>query len=233
MRNTTTRRSRREFEFSPPPEHSQDELRARRRKSLPNVYRASFSLSGEVAALCDPLAHRISSGDSSTAQRMTPAVRELGAAVGSVVAGIAKLIAQRDAAARTRGLPVEQRGGAQHALVTLAGRPADPELTTTDVASGQWVGVLVEHARTYDERLSDLLGRAHPPSASALRGRPSISERVEDLVRELDGAASELSKRIDSGESLTAASARTLTSTRSDAEQRDARALLDGLGIAT
>ncbi|MEZ0053250.1 hypothetical protein ABIA30_004277 [Mycobacterium sp. MAA66] len=163
---------------------SLDEQRDRRRKVLPIVYGGTFDLTREVTAICGPLAYSVS-----TLVRPVSARREvdqLADAVAEVVHAAAGLVGESRAAdGQTRRLAVD-----------LAVRPRQPVITDDMLTSGTWSAVLADYAAEVTADLRKLLGRALPPGANELRGKPSASERIERALREVDTAALALERRI-------------------------------------
>jgi hypothetical protein len=115
--------------------------------------------------------------------------------VHAVVVAIGDMLAEADAQRRTAHLPVETRGQAVRLLLDLAAaeRPAPPEGVRG--VSDLWPERLVDHCRPVAGPLSDLLERAKPPGA--LRNALSVSERLEEALRQVDRAAVALERRID------------------------------------
>lgn len=208
----------------PAPVYSQDEQRRRRRVYLPNHYTGTFDVAAEVAAICEPLAARLSYLPRPGAcwrevDALTAAAHELA----HVVVG---LIAERDARRKTAHLSYDKRGRSIRALVDLAERPALPEIADGALASGDWVATLVALVSPYTAPLADVLTHAMPPGST--RGALSASERLEAALRVLDAAALSLDRLLDRAERSRGERARVNT----DPTPTDtARAELAALGI--
>jgi len=183
---------------TPPPTYSQAELRERRRKRLPVAYDGRFDLTAEVAAILDPLAERVAADPHPLAFAVQ--VDDVVVAVAGSVRTLAVLLAEREARRRTANVPVAHRGAAVRAMVTLADKPTDPEITDDDIRSGRWAAILTEHAATYSADLADYLAHAIPPGQT--RGLLSMSEHTEDALREIDTAATNLARRLSYVENL-------------------------------
>ena len=189
---------------------TQDELRDRRRGGLGVAYVGDFGLSTEVGSICRPLASRIAGLSDVHDERglgvmFMPRIGELVDAIhGALIFGITGWFADIDARERVQRdgahLDPASRAAAVKNLVTLAPRPREPVIEPADLVSGQWVQTLVDLAAPFDHRLADLLGRAHPPGDERLRGRVSRSDKLVELLREVDHAARQLDLRIDTAE---------------------------------
>lgn len=59
---------------------------------------------------------------------------------------------------------------------------------------------MVDLARPYRDLLADLLGRSRPPGDPNLRASASRSERLCDLLREVDTTARQLEIRVEKAE---------------------------------
>jgi hypothetical protein len=169
-------------EVTPPEPPSQDEQRRRRRGWLPVAYTGSFRLSDEVSAICGPLAERVAAQPNSRA--FGADVQELVAAVHEVVGTVVGWLAEVDGRSRTEHLAQDMRGKAVRRLVELAPRPVLPEITDEMLASGAWAKLLVSMAQQVDDGLAGLLGRSLPPGHDGLQGRPSVSDKLVELLRE-------------------------------------------------
>ncbi|WP_409437222.1 hypothetical protein [Mycobacterium sp. SMC-14] len=170
----------------PVPVYSQTEQRERRRAGLLVTLTRRWSLSSEVAAICDPLAQR-------TAAMARPAAlgREVDAltlAVHGLMHAVVGLLAEADAQRRTRHLGVDQRGRSIRALVDLAERPSLPEITDDMIGGGTWPATLILLADPYTADLSALLGNALTSA---------VSDRVLAPLREVDAAATSFARRLD------------------------------------
>lgn len=135
-------------------------------------------------------------------------------------------MAERDARRRTEHL-ADDEGKRRYAITTLvdlASRPALPDITDEMISDGSWVSALTEMVESIDAALSDLLAKAFPPGAPALRGQPSRSDRLERLLREtVDRAALTLERALDATAEM--------SSTAPTAPVADPRAELAALGI--
>ncbi|WP_067789029.1 hypothetical protein [Mycobacterium sp. 852014-52450_SCH5900713] len=206
----------------------QIEQRRRRRASMPLAYDGDFDLAAEVAAIADPLAARVA--DAAQPLAFRPPVIELADAVHELVSAVVGWLAETDALAKTKHLAGEpsSRRKAVRTLCDLAQRPALPEITDDALTSGTWAAALVSMAAPSTEPLAELLSRAWPPDHEALRGLPSRSERLNELLRNtIDRAALALERRLDWVESAPPAPAR-LTET---ARTEQARAELAAMGV--
>lgn len=189
----------------PPRRYSQAELRERRRTGLTvGQYGGDWSLAREIAEQCTPLAQRIAAdARPSRFMRSTATVTWLAEEVHELVGVVVGWAAEADARRRTEHLANEpgKRKYAITTLVDLAPRPALPNITDDMLASGEWATTLVAMADGIDAAFSDLLGRAYPPNAAALRGQPSRSELLARLLsRTIDHAAMALTRRLDRDE---------------------------------
>ena len=227
----------------PTPLHTQEQLRARRRAGLSVVYDGTFSLAEEVAAICLPLARRSTRIDHDPgdltrgpAKMFRLHVDALVDAVhGELIAGgVVTWLAEQDALEHLRRtaphLDSATRKRAVCALVDLRPRPPEPDTTPESVASGRWATELVDIATPHSDPLADLLTRSLRPGDPTLRALTSRSERLCDLLREVDTAAVDFDRRIERAENNTAQRrlmAQTTSQRRSDA----ARAELSTLGV--
>lgn len=195
------------------PVRSQEQLRQRRRAGFPVAYTGSFSLADEIADICRPLAHRIAAiatpeDGRNVAWMFRVDLRDLVDAVhGELVSTVVGWLAEIEAVDRVQrdGSHLDSAGrkqAIQH-LTDLAPRPAVPEIDGDLVRSGQWPNVLVDLARPYSEPLAELLSRALPPGHQDLRRAVSRSERLCDLLHEVDTAARRLELRIERAEQAT------------------------------
>lgn len=186
--------------------YSQAELSERRRGGLSVHYTGQFSLTREIALMCEPLARRIAAADRPARFLHAPtagAVPTLAEAVHEAVGIVVGWVAERDALAKTAHLAAEpgKRRAAITTLVDLAQRPALPEITDDMLAAGTWAAALTAMAAEVDAAFSDLLARAYPPGASELRGQTSRSDRLVALLRRtIDHAALALERRLDRDE---------------------------------
>ncbi|WP_374025608.1 hypothetical protein [Mycobacterium sp. HNNTM2301] len=206
----------------------QTEQRRRRRASMPLAYDGAFDLAAEVAAIAEPLAARVAAGPQPLAFR--PHVIELADATHELVSTVVGWLAETDALARTKHLAGEPgtRRKAVRTLCDLAQRPTLPDMTDDVLASGSWAALLIEMAAPSAEPLAGLLARSWPPDHEALRGRPSRSERLNELLRNtIDRAALALERRLDWAQSAPTAPARPTDTERTE----QARAELAAMGV--
>ncbi|KUH86306.1 hypothetical protein [Mycobacterium sp. IS-1556] len=186
----------------PPRRYSQTELRHRRRTGFTaGHYDGDWSLVREVADVVHPLSERIAADDRPTRfMRATATVPYLAEAVHEAVGVVVGWVAETDARRRTVHL-ADEPGKRKYAMTTLcdlASRPALPDITEDMMASGAWAAAVVAMAETVDAEFSDLLARAHPPNAAALRGQASRSELLARLLsRTIDRAVLALERRLD------------------------------------
>ncbi|MCP9271145.1 hypothetical protein [Mycolicibacterium arenosum] len=186
----------------PPRRYSQAELRERRHIGLPAAhYDGTWSLAREIADVVGPLAQRIAAYDRPTRfMRSTATVPMLAEAVHELVGVVVGWVAEADARRRTAHLANEpgKRKYAMTTLVDLAPRPALPDITEKDMASGAWAAAVVAMAEAVDAEFSTLLARSHPPNAPTLRGQPSRSDQLARLLaRTIDRAALALQRRLN------------------------------------
>lgn len=181
---------RRAYSFADRPTVDQHAQRLRRRRWLPNILTAEFDLGIEIAAVTIPLAARVAFDPVSSVYRGQ--VENLADAVAACVRDLDRLIGSGDDQRRTAHLSDDDR---RRALDLLRTRRAGsrPEITDDDLESGAWSDDLVALAAPVSEPLSRLLGRSLPPAEAI----PSMSERVEASLREVDRAALSLERRID------------------------------------
>lgn len=177
-------------------------MRERRRTGLiVGHYDGTWSLAREIAEQVNPLAQRIAADDRpSRFMRSTATVPWLAEEVHEAVGVIVGWVAETDARVKTAHLANEpgKRKYAMTTLVDLAPRPAQPDIGDEDMASGSWAAAVVAMAEGIDAAFSDLLGRAYPPNAGALRGQPSRSDQLARLLsRTIDRAALALERRLD------------------------------------
>lgn len=210
---------------TPPPTYSQAELRERRRKRMTVVYDGTFDLTAEVADIVDPLAEQVAADPHPEAYAV--AVDDVVVAVAGSVRTFAVMVAERDARRRCRDVPIGNRGQAVRALVALADKPTDPEVTAEHLRSGEWAAILTEHARLVADGLADYLGTALPPGQT--RNSLSVSELTEAEIREIDTAATGLARTIAAVKRQRAATSTPEADTRTEADR--ARETLATLGI--
>jgi hypothetical protein len=119
------------------------------------------------------------------------------------------------------------------AVVDLAQRPREPQITDSQISDGSWAAVMTRHVAPYSKDFAAFLGRALPPRAAGLTG-PSASERLEAALRVLDSAALVAQRRIPRvaarQELGTIEQANAAARARRDAER--ARAALDKIGAS-
>ncbi|KZS74739.1 hypothetical protein A4G26_22955 [Mycobacterium kansasii] len=181
-----------------PRRDSQAELRRRRRAHLPTVNTGKFSLSREIADVAGPLAARIA--DSLKPLRVRRHINAFADAAHEAAGTVTGWLAEADARRLTEHLADDEgkRRYAVTTLIDLAPRPALPEITDEMIADGSWAAALTEMVEPIDGALSDLLARAFPPGAPALRGQPSRSDRLDGLLRQtVDRAALSLERALD------------------------------------
>ncbi|WP_333895135.1 hypothetical protein [Mycolicibacterium gadium] len=201
----------------------QAEVRRRRRTHMPVVHDGSWSLRREIADVAGALADRVATQPSPLQLRRE--VLAYADAAHEAVGTVTGWLAEHDARVRTAHLADDEgkRKYAMTTLIDLAPRPALPEITDEMIADGSWAAALVEMAEPINAALSDLLARAFPPGAPALRGQPSRSDRLERLLREtVDRAALSIER------ALNAAAERPAAPTKPAV---DPRAKLAALGI--
>lgn len=181
---------------------TQDELRARRRAGFPVVFTGEFDLTAEIRDICDPLARR-AAAQSNPPHMFGPRIRDLVDAVhGELISTVVGWFAELDAQTRTQHLARDtaKRKAAIRLLVNLAPRPLTPHIGEDSLTTGSWATTLVELAQPYSDPLADLLARSRPPGDPNLRAVASRSERLCDLLREVDTAARQLEIRIEKAE---------------------------------
>lgn len=189
---------------------TQAELRGRRRGALRVAYAGEFVLSEEIAAICGPPAARIAGlsdvhDERGLGMMFSATVSDLLDAVhGELITGVVGWLAELDARERVQRdgahLDTAERKQAVRHLMDIAPRPAEPIIEPADLVSGRWVDALIALAAPFDHRLADLLGRAHPPGHPELRGLDSRSDKLVELLREVDQAARQLELRIERAE---------------------------------
>lgn len=201
-----------------PPVYTQADLRERRRTGLLHSYGERWSLTAEVAAICDPLAQRVAAAPRPAGYWRS--VDDVALAVHGLVHAVVGLLAEADAQRRTRHLGVDVRGRSIRALVDLAERPKLPEIGDDALTAGTWSATLILLAEPYSAELADLLGRALTTV---------VSDRLRAALRDVDLAALELERRLDRDEHARAAKPTKTIPTATD----QARAELAALGIDT
>lgn len=186
MKSLTRRRQ--QLPEAPAPVYTQDQLRQRRRQGFFVEYRADFDLAAEVGAIVAPLAAQVAVLKRPLAVRrradlVADAVHEVLSAVVGMLAESRHLDPAADA--RTR-----------QAIRDLAQRPREPQISDDDLTSGRWATVLVDFVAPYRDDLAALLGRARQPGHPDLKGGLSVSERLEQALRNLDHEARYLERLI-------------------------------------
>lgn len=158
------------------------------------LYTDGFDFAAEVESICGPLAEAVAADPVPTALDTT--VSDLVDAVHRVVLTVGDLLAECDARRKVAHLrnPAE-KARATKLFVAARDRTPCPE-TDELLVSGGWAAVLVDHARPVTDPLRSLLGRSLPPDSNELRGQPSVSEQIEEALREIDRAALSLERRL-------------------------------------
>lgn len=200
------------------PVYTQAELRQRRRTGLLHTYGGRWSLTAEVAAICDPLAQRVTAAPNPAGYWRS--VDDVALAVHGLVHAVVGLLAEADAQRRTRHLGVDVRGRSIRALVDLAERPKLPEIGDDALTAGTWPATLTLLAEPYSAELAELLDNALTTA---------VSDRLRAALREVDLAALALERRLDRDEHARAAKPTKTVPTATD----QARAELAALGITT
>lgn len=201
----------------------QAEVRRRRRARMPTVNDGTWSLRREIAEVAGPLAYRAAAR--SNPLQLRRQVLAYADAAHEAAGTITGWVAERDARTKTAHLADDdgKRRYAMTTLIDLAQRPALPEITDEMITDGSWVAALTEMVEPIDGALSDLLTKAFPPGAPALRGQPSRSDKLDGLLREtVDRAALSLER------ALTTATAK---QNAAPTAKPDPRAELAALGI--
>ncbi|QXF79747.1 hypothetical protein HBA53_00465 [Rhodococcus pyridinivorans] len=199
---------------------TQDENRERRRGRLPVHYTGTFSLVDEIEAVLAPLAHH------PEVNRYPTVVTDLTAAVHQLRLDVEKLLVLRDARRRIADLPYENRGRARDILLAAWQRPTPP---VTDPGV-DWADILTAHVAPITEPLRDYLDRATSPGQTS--GGISISEHLEDSLRELDQTVLRLSRALDQTEQLRLARVGTAAATNAELRRLNpTRAELEALGL--
>lgn len=178
----------------PLPVYTQAQTRDRRRAGLLHTYSGRWSLTAEVAAICDPLAELVATAPRPAAYWRP--VDDLAVAVHGLVHAAVGLLVRADAERRTAHLGVDDRGRSIRALVDLAERPRLPEIGDETLAAGTWGATLTALAEPYTDGLSGLLGRALTSV---------VSDRLLVALRDVDRAAMVLERRLDRDEQTSAA----------------------------
>ena len=196
------------------PVYSQSELHDRRRAQLPVTLGGGWSLSSEVAAICDPLAESVAAARCPASYWR--AVDQLTDSVHEAVSVAVGLLARADAQRRCRHLGVDERGRSIQALVDLAERPKLPEITDDELSSGTWAATLTALAEPYSVDLSGLLGRARTTT---------VSDRMLAALREVDLAALALQRRLDRDRKAVARAAKPAAETEADRKRAELAAM--------
>ncbi len=207
------------------------EQRRRRRTRMRVRLGAEWDLLAEVHDIISPLGERLAAEPIPAIYRAD--VDELRVSVHALVGVIFDMVTASDCRHATRHLPARDRARAAKLLATLAERPAAvPEISDEQLASGNWVEALSEHVGPFSGRLADLLAKAKPPDDAALRGSPSVSERVVNALRVIDLAATSLDQHLYRSEFFRKASRRNLTGTKTGINTTEhARAELARMGV--
>lgn|GEM_PF-2065134 len=169
------------------PVYTQDQLRERRRKWLPVVYRGDFDLAAEVGTIVGPLAAQMAVLPEPVAVRFK--VDEIADAVHELVSTIVGMLAE------SRFLGTDAHDRVVQTVRDLAQRPREPQISDEKLSTGRWAVLLVKHVTPHSHDLSEFLGRALPPNHPQLKGT-SASERLEAALRVLDTAALDLERLI-------------------------------------
>jgi hypothetical protein len=199
------------------PVYTQTERRDRRRKRLTVTLDGDWSLTTEIAAICDPLAQRIATSPRPAGYWRS--VDDLLDAVHQAVHAVVGLLAQADAERRTRHVGIDDRGRSIRALVDLTPRPKRPDITDDALIDGTWVSQLIVLAEPYSDDLSRLLGNARSTV---------VSDRLLPALREVDHVALALARRLDNDAAARAAKANAAAGP-TDADR--ARAELQAMGV--
>jgi hypothetical protein len=209
---------------------TQSECREARRTGRRFEWPREFDVAAEVSEITEPLAALAAEVDDPAS--LSAAVASLVGAVHESVVEFADMIARSDAAARTRNVPVDQRGTARRLVRELAAPPPPrPVITQAAIKAGSWAQVLTELARPYAAPLATLLG-----AGVVLRGDESVSEKLEEALTRIDRAALNLERRIDRVQVAALRHAETLArgpavAVPADDKADKARAELSRLGV--
>ncbi|QLL08852.1 hypothetical protein [Mycobacterium vicinigordonae] len=171
----------------PEPVYSQAEQRQRRRQWLPVRYGGAFRLDDEIAAIVHPLAAQVAQLPRPLAVRQR--IEQISGATHEVVNTVVELLAEwsshADQGARKR---IERH------VRQLAANPEAPAISDEQILAGSWAVVLVDYTVPLAADLARLLDRTAPRGQSTRR--PSASETLEDALRLVDTAASDLARMI-------------------------------------
>lgn len=212
-RTPAARAARREC---PVPQFTHAELRERRQAGLLHSYGGGWSLTTEVAALCNPLAQRVAATPNPLGYIRY--VDDLTDAVHQAVHVVVGLLAEADAQRRTRHLRADDRGRSIRALIDLATRPPAPQITDDMLCDGTWTATLMALVEPYSDDLARLLGNALTTV---------VSDRLLAVLRDVDHAVACLSRRLDRADKARAA--KTTEAVPSTADR--AVAELESLGV--
>lgn len=219
----------------PEPTYSQPELRERRRQGYTVRLGGDWSLTDEVAAICTPMAEKISDAPHSVrflrAQAIDPlagqpmaagaSIDDLADAVHGVIFVVVGMLREDEASRQMKHLTAEQRTRARVLISTLAERPPLPEFDRADAHSGAWVPPLVDMCAPYAAPLADLLERA---------ATWAVSDRLVAALREVDHAVRALEQRLALDAVIRADRDARTVPTISEADR--ARAELESLGVS-
>lgn len=226
----------------PPTIFDQDTARARRLEGYEVQYTGdNFVLSGEVRALCGPLAALMTPmlsgvlagvkarrwlcdglGGTVLETPFSPEVVEVAAAVHALLLDVARLLGDRQFGASIAGR-------AAAAVVVSGPGFGLPEITDEDLRSGAWVEVLADHVAGLDVELAAQLGRAALPDGhvsdasgelSIALGRSLLSHRLKRLEFRIAAM-----RRTVAGRAQAAAEIQ-------ERAQQDTRRRLNALGLA-
>jgi hypothetical protein len=171
----------------------------RRRQLVDLVYDGRFELSTELQSVTSPLAMRVAALDNPAIA--SAAVGEVADAAHDLCSTIVSWLAEEPARKATEHMSAPNQAGARQRACKLitdnAPRPALPDIDTEALRRATWPALLARMAAPLNVGLSDLLARSLPPDSPVLRGRPSRSEMLVDLLRDFDRAASLLGHRLN------------------------------------
>ncbi|QTI66871.1 hypothetical protein [Gordonia polyisoprenivorans] len=206
----------RTFEDPPAKSHTQDELRAQRRKFVyrPLRYGADFDLAAEVHAVVGPVADKLTGEPCPASAGYVGAAQAVVEAVAQLCDTTIEMVNDRKVAR----VGYTDRDRARRALRTLHA-VAPPEITRAALIDGSWQTGVVDMAAPLSGPLADLLSRA----------TPSASDTLVESLRALDRAAADLDHRIDKAAFYRSQNPTATTTTADDPEA--ARRTLADLGI--
>jgi len=182
--------------------YTQTEQRGRRRARQRVTYTETFSLTDEIAGICEPLATRLARLRAHrTTALVPPQVTELGSATHALVCAVVGLLGEESSAAQVRHLRPADQQRARRLLSELTARPPEPVIECGEVDVGSWGSVLADMARPYSGPLAELLGRSLPPEHDELYGAAAVSDRLVEVLRDtIDPAALRFERWIHSRE---------------------------------